>query len=116
MTYCLVYFVMSLVPPFFLAHNIHVFSDQSQNFPDFVTDWFTVSQSSSYCIALLGALKSLRTLLHRSMSFVMQSYAISYLYPPQTMFVGGYTVFTLSVRPNESVSVTFCFLNILESL
>ena len=30
------------------------------------------------------------------------------------MFVGGYTVFTLSVRPNErkneSVSVTFCFL------
>ena len=22
------------------------------------------------------------------------------LYPPQTMFVGGYTVFTLSVRPN----------------
>ena len=32
------------------------------------------------------------------------------------MFVGGYTVFTLSVRlserTNESVSVTFCFLNI----
>ena len=44
---------------------------------------------------------------------------LSYLYPPQTVFVGGYTVFT-SVRPNErtneSVSVTFCFLNILESL
>ena len=45
------------------------------------------------------------------------------LYPPQTMFVGGYTVFTLSVRPsvrpsertNESVSETFCFLNILKS-
>ena len=45
------------------------------------------------------------------------------LYPPQTVFVGGYTVFTLSVRPsertnertNESVSVTFCFLNILKS-
>ena len=38
--------------------------------------------------------------------------------PPQTVFVGGYTVFT-SVRPseqtNESVSVTFCFLNILMS-
>ena len=42
--------------------------------------------------------------------------------PPQTLFVGGYTVFT-SVRPNEqtnertneSVSVTFCFLNILKS-
>ena len=39
--------------------------------------------------------------------------------PRQTVFVGGYTVFILSVRPsvrtNESVSVTFCFLNILES-
>ena len=35
---------------------------------------------------------------------------------PRKLFVGGYTVFTLSVRPNESVSVTFCFLNILESL
>ena len=37
------------------------------------------------------------------------------LYPPQTVFVGGYTVFTLSDRPNdrptERVSVTFCFLN-----
>ena len=29
--------------------------------------------------------------------------------------VGGYTVFMLSVRQNESVSVTFCFLNILKS-
>ena len=39
--------------------------------------------------------------------------------PPQTVFVGGYTVFTLSDRPTdrtndrptERVSVTFCFLN-----
>ena len=35
------------------------------------------------------------------------------------VFVGGYTVFTLSERTNdrtnESVSVTFCFLNILKS-
>ena len=46
-----------------------------------------------------------------------------YLYPPQTVFVGGYTVFRLSVRPNErtnertneSVSVTFCFLNIFKT-
>ena len=30
--------------------------------------------------------------------------------PPQTMFVGGYTVFTLSVLPCMRVSVTFCFL------
>ena len=42
------------------------------------------------------------------------------LYPPQTtMFVGGYTVFTLSERPtertNDRVSVTFCFLNILKN-
>ena len=41
------------------------------------------------------------------------------LYPPQTMFVGGYTVFTLSERPtertSERVSVTFCFLNILKN-
>ena len=38
-----------------------------------------------------------------------------FLYPPQTVFVGGYTVFRLSDRPNdrptERVSVTFCFLN-----
>ena len=27
---------------------------------------------------------------------------IAFIMPPQTMFVGGYTVFTLSVRPNES--------------
>ena len=44
---------------------------------------------------------------------------IKCLYPPQTVFVGGYTVFTLSERTNdrtnESVSVTFCFLNILKS-
>ena len=42
-----------------------------------------------------------------------------YLYPPQTMFVGGYTVFRLSVRPierkSDSASVTFCFLNILKN-
>ena len=39
--------------------------------------------------------------------------------PPQTVFVGGYTVFTLSVRPNERpsdlASVTLCFLNILKN-
>ena len=37
-----------------------------------------------------------------------------FLYPPQTVFVGGYsryTVFSLSIRP----SVTFCFLNNLKS-
>ena len=49
------------------------------------------------------------------------------LYPPQTLFVVGYTVFTLSVRACVCVcvrasvcasvrpSVTFCFLNILKS-
>ena len=39
--------------------------------------------------------------------------------PPQTVFMGGYTVFTLSkcpsvhpsVRPTDRVSVTFCFFN-----
>ena len=36
---------------------------------------------------------------------------LQFLYPPQTLFVVGYTVFTLSVRP----SVTFCFLNNLKS-
>ena len=30
----------------------------------------------------------------------------------QTMFVGGYTVFTLSVRACVCPSVTFCFFNI----
>ena len=42
-----------------------------------------------------------------------------FLYPPQTVFVGGYTVFTLSVhpsvRPCVRPSVTFCFLNIFKS-
>ena len=37
------------------------------------------------------------------------------LYPPQTVFVGGYTVFTLSEsptdRPTDRVSETFCFFN-----
>ena len=36
-------------------------------------------------------------------------------YTPPKLFVGGYTVFTLSERPSERpsdrVSVTFCFLN-----
>ena len=45
----------------------------------------------------------------------MNTLAPSFLYPPQTVFVGGYTVFTLSDRtndrPTERVSVTFCFLN-----
>ena len=35
-----------------------------------------------------------------------------FLYPPQTVFVGGYTVFTLSDRPCVR---TFCFLNILKN-
>ena len=39
--------------------------------------------------------------------------------PPQTVYVGGYTVFTLSEsltnRPTDRVSVTFCFLNILKN-
>ena len=46
-------------------------------------------------------------------------YIIFLLYPPQTVFVGGYTVFMLSEspsdRPTDSVSVTFCFLNILKN-
>ena len=29
------------------------------------------------------------------------------LYPPQTVFVGGYTVFTLSVRPGKCKNETF---------
>ena len=33
------------------------------------------------------------------------------LYPPQTVFVGGYTVFTLSESPTDRVSETFCFFN-----
>ena len=40
---------------------------------------------------------------------------ICLLYPPQTVFVGGYTVFMLSDRPTNRVSVTFCFLNILKN-
>ena len=34
-----------------------------------------------------------------------------FLYPPQTVFVGGYTVFTLSESPTDRVSETFCFFN-----
>ena len=32
----------------------------------------------------------------------------SFLYPPQTVFVGGYTVFTLSVLPTVCVCVCAC--------
>ena len=35
------------------------------------------------------------------------------LYPPQTVFVGGYTVFTLSVRPNERTNERKCVRNVL---
>ena len=42
-------------------------------------------------------------------------YVYCLLYPPQTVFVGGYTVFTLSEspsdRPTDRVSETFCFFN-----
>ena len=38
-------------------------------------------------------------------------YIIFLLYPPQTVFVGGYSVFTLYV----CVSIKFCFLNILKN-
>ena len=44
-----------------------------------------------------------------------QANVAPFLYPPQTVFVGGYTVFTLSVRPSVRSSVTFCFLNIFKS-
>ena len=63
------------------------------------------------------------------MNYVMTTLAPSFLigssslYPPQTLFVVGYTVFTLSVRACVCAcvrvcvrpSVTFCFLNILKS-
>ena len=35
------------------------------------------------------------------------------LYHPQTVFVGGYTVFTLSDRPNERPSDRTCVRNVL---
>ena len=33
--------------------------------------------------------------------------------PPQTVFVGGYTVFTLSVRPNERTNERKCVRDVL---
>ena len=43
----------------------------------------------------------------------------NFIITPKTVFVGGYSVFMLSVRlsvcPSMCVSVTFCFLNILKS-
>ena len=42
-------------------------------------------------------------------------YMVKSLYPPQTLFVVGYTVFTLSVRASVRPSVTFCFFNNLKS-
>ena len=35
------------------------------------------------------------------------------LYPPQTVFVEGYTVFTLSVCPNERTNEQKCVRNVL---
>ena len=49
------------------------------------------------------------------MQSVLQTPCKLSLYPPQTVFVGGYTVFTLSEspsdRPTDRVSETFCFFN-----
>ena len=36
---------------------------------------------------------------------------IAIFIPPQTLFVVGYTVFTLSVRPSVCPSVTLCFFS-----
>ena len=49
-------------------------------------------------------------------SFLIFSEGSHSLYPLQTVFVGGYTVFTLSERPSDRVSVTFCFLNNFKNL
>ena len=62
-----------------------------------------------------SALKNVPNCLEKS-DLKPLSPTITYLIiPPQTVFVGGYTVFTLSDRtndrPTERVSVTFCFLN-----
>ena len=38
-----------------------------------------------------------------------------HFYTPANFVCGGYTVFTLSVRPSVRPSVTLCFLNILKS-
>ena len=48
------------------------------------------------------------------MLYVVQEfyYFVNLIIPPQTVFVGGYAVFMLSVRPSIRPSVTFCFLNI----
>ena len=37
----------------------------------------------------------------------------SFLYPPQTLFVGGYTVFTLSDRPTDRTNDRPCVRNVL---
>ena len=39
-----------------------------------------------------------------------------HLYPSQTVFVGGCTVFRLSMRACVCPSVTFCFLNIFDGI
>ena len=73
---------------------------------------------------LIDPEENLVTLISLSRVYICVYEAISHkvypsLYPPQTLFVGGYTVFTLSDRPTERttvrVSVTFCFLNILKN-
>ena len=46
--------------------------------------------------------------------YIIMYQNLTIVIPPQTVFVGGYTVFMLSVRSkvrsSDRVSVTFCFL------
>ena len=72
------------------------------------------------CIFFLGALR-VNILIRNNIKSDALTNVIwprgykTFLYPPQTLFVVGYTVFTLSVRPSVRPSVTFCFLNNLKS-
>ena len=70
------------------------------------------------CIKTVIILNTLLCLIDMQIIIPPANFVCGGYYPPQTLFVvvcGGYTVFTLSIRPCVRPSVTLCFLNILKS-
>ena len=77
----------------------------------FVRVWLSVMRYGNHspltlCVPRYNALWS---------SLEQTSLQICIFIPLANFVCGGYTVFTLSLRPSVRPSVTFCFLNILKS-
>ena len=88
-----------------------------------ITQMFLLVRRCAESMTQLCRLKVMVTLQGQGITIHFHVHSISpepferfSLYPPQTLFVVGYTVFTLSVHACLRASVTFCFFNNLKSL